>query len=444
MPPRCCIQPIPSSIVKAVLTKEEQQLFLKAVIQFSTPWEARIFCPNTACGEFIPPRKHVDPKHPFKVTCPECRRRVCVMCKRDAHPLGKDCPGDWELDKVLKIGESRGWRRCYKCRNLVELSVGCTHITCRCKAQFCYICGAVWDPVVGCPNFCNGEEELERRQREEEESMALAEAEKTVQEAAAAAERVERAQAERRTQECVDFKRLYDRQSKEMGRFITYEKTVRWKIWLRNTDLKRALSDKYVDAMEKMKERHIKTASHLEDRQVAAEMEFRNALDNQEKSIQIRLKYMEAYCDAEGKTPDAMNLPPRTVTERDRRELGQQYNVRDGMERLHQAKINVLRDRQAKKMEELLERQKEELRRLEQKHEEEIEDLAARFAHEEDAVVHCLESRKTRLQRRWELMSEILRVQLEEDMGLKFASHSPPEWPIGNQNVEYQIIPFEE
>jgi hypothetical protein len=26
----------------------------------------------------------------------------------------------------------------------VELSTGCFHMTCRCKAQFCYLCAARW------------------------------------------------------------------------------------------------------------------------------------------------------------------------------------------------------------------------------------------------------------------------------------------------------------
>lgn len=133
MPPRCCAQPIPGHIVKAVLanSKEEQQAFLKAVEQFATPWESRIFCPNKACGDFIPPRQRVDPKNPFSVACRRCRTRVCIMCKRDAHRIGQDCPEDYELEAVLKIGENAGWRRCYKCRTLVELTQGCTHMTCR-------------------------------------------------------------------------------------------------------------------------------------------------------------------------------------------------------------------------------------------------------------------------------------------------------------------------
>ncbi|KAJ2901907.1 IBR domain-containing protein [Zalerion maritima] len=438
MPPRCCTQPLPSSIVKAILTKEEQQAFLKAVMQFNTPWESRIFCTNPTCGEFIPPRKHVDPKHPFEVMCRQCKRRVCVMCKRNAHPIGQDCPDDWELETVLKMGEKSGWRRCYKCRNLVELSIGCTHMTCRCKAQFCYICGAIWDPVVGCPNFCNGEEELERRQREEEARVAKAEAEKAAREAAAAAEEAARAEAEKRTQDCVHFKIILKNQQKEMDRFITYEKTIRWKLWLRHADQKKELGHKYDDLTEKMKERHAKTAAHLEDRQVAAEMELRNSLDHQEKSVRIRLRHMEAYCDGEGTSPD-IQLPPRIVTERDRRELGQQYRIRDGIERLHQAKINVMRDRQAKRMEELLERQEIELEMLAEKHEKEVEDLATQFAHEEDAIVQCLDERKGRMCYRWRLGIEILRAEIEDETGLMYATPPIHEWPTIKQIVEYKL-----
>ena len=428
MPPRCCIQPIPGSIVKAILTKEEQQEFLKAVTQFSTPWESRIFCPNRACGEFIPPRKNPDPKHPFEVMCRQCRRQVCIMCKRSAHTLGQDCPDDWELDTVLKIGEKSGWRRCYKCRNLVELSVGCSHITCRCKAQFCYICGAIWDPVVGCPNFCSGEEELDRRRQEE---ARIAEA---------AAELAERADARKRTQESTEFVRLLKLQKEEILRFVTYEKKVRWKIWLRYADRKIAVADKYDDLVDKMKERHAKTAAHLEDRQVAAEMDLRDSLEQQEKSVRIRLKHMEAYCETEGTSPNEQ-LPPRVVTDRDRHELGQQYSLRDGMERLHQAKINVMRDRQAKRMEELLERQEVELQKLTEKREEETENLAAEFAHEEDNIIRCLEERKERLYRRWKLRIEILRAELEEETGLRYASIQPPDWPKVNQIVEYKLSP---
>src|SRR4051812_8646791 len=149
MPPRCCTQPLATPTIKAVLIlRDEQAVFLKAVAQFSTPWESRVFCPAPSCGEFIPPPAtsddRPDPDDPNSVQCPTCGRRVCVLCKRAQHRPGRDCPADRELAEVLRLGAESGWRRCHKCRNLVELTAGCSHVTCRCKAQFCYLCGAVW------------------------------------------------------------------------------------------------------------------------------------------------------------------------------------------------------------------------------------------------------------------------------------------------------------
>ena len=429
MPPRCCTQPIPGNTIQAILTRDNQVAFLKAVVQFSTPWESRIFCPNPDCGEFIPPRHKVDPKHPFSVTCRQCGTRACVMCKRNAHAMGKDCQEDWELEQVLKMGEKSGWRRCYKCRNLVELAQGCTHMTCRCKAQFCYICGGVWDATVGCPNVCSGEEELERRRLEEEERLAELEAEKVAQEAAAATEAAEKTEAEERSKGHESFRALQESQRDEMKRFLEFESSVTDKMHSRHQEQKEALIERHRDQEDKMKERHAKTASHLEDRQVAAEMELRASLEQSERSVRIRLKHMEAYCDGLGRNEQHSEMPQRTVTERDLRELGQQYNLRDNMERMHQSKINVMRDRQAKRMEELLDRQEAELDKLGVKRQEELEDLAAQFAHETDAVSGLFGSRRERLQRRWELAMEVLTKDLEEKEQTKYAQLATPEWP---------------
>ncbi|KAK3954341.1 hypothetical protein QBC32DRAFT_90497 [Pseudoneurospora amorphoporcata] len=441
MPPRCCTQPIPSSIIKTILTREEQQSFLKAVLQYSTPWESRIFCPNPACGEFIPPRAKLDPKHPFETMCKTCKMRVCLTCKRGAHRLGQDCPEDIEVETVLKMGEKSGWRRCYKCRNLVELTQGCTHMTCRCKAQFCYICGAVWDPMVGCPNFCNGEEELERRRIEEEARLAELEVKKREQEEADAAEERAQQAAERRTRENLEFQALRGRQDQEMSRFVAYEARMRKEMRARQSEKKKALLEKYAELIEKMKERHAKTEQHLEDRQIEAEIELRSTLDASERSIRIQLKYMEAYCKKLSQVGEEMSekeqqalkdskMPSREVTQKHLDQLSEQYRIRDGMERRHQAQINVLREKQGKKMEQLLDRHEDEMEALLHKKSEEIEDLAVEFANEADAISHTFAERKAKLQKRWLVSSEILRVEQEKKSGMRYASLALPQWPV--------------
>jgi hypothetical protein len=432
MPPRCCTQPIPSAIIKMVLPRDKQQLFLKQVVQYSTPWEARIFCPNAPCGEFIPPGNKADPKHPFEAVCKNCKTSVCVMCKRSAHQLGQDCPEDRELDSVLKMGEQSGWRRCYKCRTLVELAQGCTHITCRCKAQFCYICGAVWDPSVGCPNFCNGEEELERRRVEEEARLAELEAEKLALEKAEEAEETARQEAEKNTAESSEFKALRKEQEDEMDRFMDYEEKAREALRVRQSHRKLALEEKLSDLMDKMRERHAKTEQHLEDRQVMAEIEMQNCLEEKEKKVRLKLKYMEDYCHGTGSAiakQEASEMPLRQVTERDLEQLRQQYCVRDGMERRHQSQINGLREKQAKSMEELVERHEREMEALTDRQAEEIENLAVDFANEEEVLLLTFEERKERLGKRWELMVEVLRVGLERRDGKRFAKVGLPRWP---------------
>lgn len=358
-----------------------------------------------------------------------------MMCKKDAHPIGQDCPNDWETDAVLKIGERSGWRRCYKCRTLVELTYGCTHMTCRCRAQFCYICGAVWDPTVGCPNFCNGDEEMERRRQEEEARIAAQAAEEALKQEAAAKEAAEEREAEERTRNCDEFKVLRAGQVKEMQRFGAFEHKSKWLLWTRHAQQKNALVEKHSAILEKMLERHIKTAANLEDRQVAAEMELRHTLEQSEKHVRVRLKHMEAYCDGLGHNP-ASEMPSRVVTERDLRELGQQYNLEKNMKQLHQAKINVMRDRQAKALEQLLERQECEVGRLMEKNTKEVENFESACADEDDTLTATFSARQSMLEMRWRLEMEIMRKELEDEQGVKYNLLPRLEWSLDKETLE--------
>ncbi|KAI4604485.1 hypothetical protein KJ359_000623 [Pestalotiopsis sp. 9143b] len=443
MPPRCCIQPIPGLLIKSLLNRDEQTAFLKAVQQYSTPWENRIFCSNPNCGEFIPPRAKIDPKHPFQTTCRSCQTKVCVMCKRDAHPIGHDCPSDTELEAVLKIGEASGWRRCYKCRNLVELTQGCSHMTCRCKAQFCYVCGGVWDGTVGCPNYCNGEEELERRRIEEAERLAAQEAEEALAKEAADKEAAELFEADKRTKESSEFEATRREQIEEMEKFRIHERKTKWLMWTRQSQEKLSLVEKHSGMIEKMKERHVKTTANLEDRQVQAELELRMSLEQSERNVRIRLKHMEAYCDGLGQNPDS-GMPKRTVTERDLRELGQQYNVEKNMRQLHQAKINVMRDRQSKALEELQQRQDDELEKLLEKNRIELEALESVFADQEDALAMTFHTRRQTMNKRWELSMRILQKEMEAETGLRYSILESLEWPLEKESSEDGLSPVEE
>eukprot|EP00252_Welwitschia_mirabilis_P018648 TRINITY_DN4148_c0_g2_i1.p1 TRINITY_DN4148_c0_g2~~TRINITY_DN4148_c0_g2_i1.p1 ORF type:complete len:363 (-),score=43.83 TRINITY_DN4148_c0_g2_i1:282-1370(-) len=83
--------------------------------------------------------------------CPECRRLFCANCRTSWHegleyfelkkytsPLGED---DIVFQRLVK---ERDWRHCAKCHRTIEKVTGCSHITCRCGFEFCYVCGAEW------------------------------------------------------------------------------------------------------------------------------------------------------------------------------------------------------------------------------------------------------------------------------------------------------------
>jgi hypothetical protein len=268
---------------------------------------------------------------------------------------------------------------------------------------------------------------MDRRRQEEEDRLALLEAEEAFRQEMAAREAAEKLEAEERTRNCEEFKALRTRQTKELKRFGLFEQESKWILWTRHARQKLALVEKHSTAIEKMKERHAKTAANLDDRQVVAEMELRSMLEQSEKNVRIRLRHMEAYCDGLGQTP-TRGIPARVVTEKNLRELGQQYNLERNMKQLHQAKINVMRDRQAKALEQLLERQESEMQRLIEKNGKEKEQLESEFADKEDGLATAFSVRQSMLELRWRLEMEVMRKELEIERSLQYAPFPPLEW----------------
>lgn len=82
----------------------------------------RVYCSSQECAMFIPPYLIVGPI----VACPKCSQRTGAECKCSAHDGA--CDAALEL-QVLGVAEAEGWRRCYQCRSMVELTTGCNHIT---------------------------------------------------------------------------------------------------------------------------------------------------------------------------------------------------------------------------------------------------------------------------------------------------------------------------
>ncbi|KAK0277161.1 hypothetical protein LTR91_000380 [Friedmanniomyces endolithicus] len=135
-PPRCCRQPFPWELVREKLSDDLQAAFPVKRIELET--QNRTYCYVATCSAFIKPGDY--DKH--KAPCPECQSITCVKCKRQTHD--GVCGEDGETEEFLARARQNGWQRCFGCRRVVELNIGCNHMTCLCGAQFCYVCGLVW------------------------------------------------------------------------------------------------------------------------------------------------------------------------------------------------------------------------------------------------------------------------------------------------------------
>jgi hypothetical protein len=82
------------------------------------------------------------------MTCPApgCLTRTCRSCRSKvaSGDLHSKCKVDEMDQQILALGKDAGWARCPGCAQMIELQMGCYHMTCRCKTEFCYLCTARW------------------------------------------------------------------------------------------------------------------------------------------------------------------------------------------------------------------------------------------------------------------------------------------------------------
>ncbi|EOY27428.1 RING/U-box superfamily protein [Theobroma cacao] len=118
----------------------------------------RLYCPFKDCSALL---LNDNQEVIAECECPFCHRLFCAQCHVPWHP-GIDCEEYQNLTEdergredlmVRKLVKENKWRRCSSCHIIVERTEGCLHITCRCKFEFCYACGAEWtQDHGGCQN----------------------------------------------------------------------------------------------------------------------------------------------------------------------------------------------------------------------------------------------------------------------------------------------------
>ncbi|KAI4130447.1 MAG: hypothetical protein LQ347_003379, partial [Umbilicaria vellea] len=156
MPPTCCTSDnIPLKHVEKLFTDTFKRRWNKKYHEYTT--KNRVYCPARGCGAWIKPADiHLDLTGGANGgrrygKCGRCKTKVCCTCNSKWH-TSRECPNDEETNRFVEVAKEEGWQRCFNCSSMVELREGCNHMTCRCRAEFCMICGLRWK-TCDCPWF---------------------------------------------------------------------------------------------------------------------------------------------------------------------------------------------------------------------------------------------------------------------------------------------------
>ncbi|KAM0254808.1 hypothetical protein ACHAQJ_006407 [Trichoderma viride] len=144
-PPKCCLNQIPFKTVLKNIPDDLKKTFHERSSEWEIPVSERVYCHVPDCGVWIKPGKISLARRQAR-----CERNhiTCTICRGQAHG-NNDCPQDQDLNLTNLLAEEEGWKHCYSCHALVEHKEACQHMTCRCGAQFCYVCGLRWR-TCGC------------------------------------------------------------------------------------------------------------------------------------------------------------------------------------------------------------------------------------------------------------------------------------------------------
>ncbi|KAF2753308.1 hypothetical protein EJ05DRAFT_210669 [Pseudovirgaria hyperparasitica] len=135
---RCCSIPAPISLLPSPPSNIFVSRYNDLVLELSTP--NPLYCHNRRCSAFLPPYLLFGPDIAH---CVKCYAQTCRHCRGRAH-TATVCAHDVSMNMAIQLIDKEGWKSCPTCRNVVERSGGCLHITCRCMTEFCYRCGGPW------------------------------------------------------------------------------------------------------------------------------------------------------------------------------------------------------------------------------------------------------------------------------------------------------------
>ncbi|KAG0648096.1 E3 ubiquitin-ligase ARIH2 [Hyphodiscus hymeniophilus] len=377
-PVKCCLNPIPSTSILPHLSHTTAKKYHLRTAEWSIPAGERVYCSQPACSTWIAPKHITISTHSAK--CPKCSHRSCTTC-RGPHHGAADCPQDPALQATISLAEMEGWKRCYSCNALVEHNKGCRHMTCRCRAQFCYICGLKWR-TCGCSDAQLNEIQARAETWRADENLRTARArqeEAEEREAIRAVEEFLRAEEERVRREVeVERRREEERRvRREEARIAAINQRFRGlEVELGGlSDFQRVLmAERYdfeaeilnkerQDAVDTLSIRHIHESQYLANESSIKINDSRSKFDSE---YQIRLaeerRIEDQYVDElreywKGKAEGEYKV--REARDELRRDQDKEYRFWDGYRR---QQLGAVREGEARKMDTLKKKQEAEVK----------------------------------------------------------------------------------
>ncbi|PKK47438.1 hypothetical protein CI102_6905 [Trichoderma harzianum] len=298
-PPKCCLNQIPFKTVLKNIPDELKKTFHERSSEWEIPVSERVYCHVPDCGVWIKPGKISLARRQAR-----CERNhvTCTICRGQAHG-NNDCPQDQDLNLTNLLAEEEGWKHCYSCHALVEHKEACQHMTCRCGAQFCYVCGLRWR-TCGCTmeqlHAIKQAAEARRGQRVINER---AEAEE-LREILAQIEEFERQEAWTREIERLELERLeLERWQVEVEKRLKMEQIRRQEVEIKYQQLREMLDELHelqqVMADSKQDEYARDLAAEAESAKKQLEERQQAERDNLDSLMQIKIRAREDKYDKE-------------------------------------------------------------------------------------------------------------------------------------------------
>jgi hypothetical protein len=120
-PPQCCGLPVTFGMVQKHLSPELAMRYGEKQRQIFS--NCSLLCARRGCCVEIPENNITGNKG----HCLACTGNTCKACRKVWHG-DRPCSIDPEREAILQLAKKEGWQSCYRCKNMVELNLGCFHM----------------------------------------------------------------------------------------------------------------------------------------------------------------------------------------------------------------------------------------------------------------------------------------------------------------------------